>query len=229
MSTFNDMCAALGEPWADDAFFMFAVLVAGRSAKSMAPKLEALLAHRTRWPTPRDLERPSRMVRRWAGAKGESPILEMKLREVRTGQYRRIGRAFQHWARFGPDMADHTLLDPGVLEVIPGVGPKTARFFLLYRRPAARVAAIDRHALRFLAECGLPLYPGRMGRAARYAYWEGEFLKRADAALMTPMTMDDLIWRFYARGESAEDYDELLTILSYWGLAPSVRGGGETV
>ncbi len=214
MRPYDEMCRATGEAWADDAFFIFALLVAGRGARGMVPKLEALLAHRTRWPTPRELERPGRMVRRW----WKAGLIDGMLRGVGTGQYGRIGGALGWWAATGLDVASGGLTVEE-LERVPGVGPKSSRFFMLYRRPRVRVAVLDRHILHFLRDCGVRGVPvGTPGKGATYDRLEGEVLRRADALGVGPDVMDDWIWRHFSRGDDV-GYDDLMFGLSQLGLA----------
>lgn len=208
MGIYNEMYKARGEAWADEAFFIFTLLVGGgRSARAMERKLEQILAHRTRWPTPRDLEPPSRMLRRWR----KLDIIDMKLREIRTGQYARVGRALEWWLENGPDVTDRGLRSPAPLEAIPGIGPKSARFFLLYRREGVRVAVLDRHVLRFLRSIGVA------GTPRGYRELEGEVLKVADHLGMSSMVLDDIIWRHYALGEDDGAVADMRFILREFG------------
>lgn len=94
---------------------------------------------------------------------GDTPVTEpfevlnlvdigKKVRATRCGQYRRIISAFAY-------IRDMTEYDPrawdlDTLEAIPGVGPKTARWFYQLVNPEAPVAALDTHVLKFLRDLG---------------------------------------------------------------------------
>jgi 3-methyladenine DNA glycosylase/8-oxoguanine DNA glycosylase len=84
------------------------------------------------------------------------------------------------------------------LEMIPGIGPKTARYFLMYTRPedADAWAAIDTHVKKYLAELGV--------RSGKYEVLEAEFLSRAKVLGMTSRELDDAVWAYYARGVKAD-------------------------
>lgn len=113
----------------DDALFLYAILIgAGGRAPLARGRMEALLEHRTRWPTPRDLERPGRMVRRW----WKAGLIDMMLREARTGHYRRIAGALTYWAERGLDVASPALKREDLLAV-PGVGPVAVDLFMKHR------------------------------------------------------------------------------------------------
>lgn len=130
------------------------------------------------------LERPFRILRRLR-RQGE---LLARLMELRTGQYRRIGKALAVLADFPEDWAWE--------EIEPIVGRKTARMVGLYSVPGARVAALDVHVVKRLAE----LYPRHVVPTLsltqeRYLRWEKLFLQTADELGLRPWRLDKLWWQ----------------------------------
>lgn len=64
----------------------------------------------------------------------------------RCGQYRRIEAAFRGLLTV-PDLRKVTVDE---LEEIHGIGPKTARFFVLHSQPGAKHAVLDTHILNWM-------------------------------------------------------------------------------
>lgn len=122
--------------------------------------------------------------------------IEARLRELRAGQYKRIGSALRHLAVARLDLGKCSLED---LEYVPGIGPKTARWFLLRTQPGARFAALDTHILKWLHGRGYDV-PRHTPTGKRYAEIEKCFLEQADKLGMTPAALDLLIWEQYAKG-----------------------------
>lgn len=129
--------------------------------------------------------------------------LRAHLEEVRMGQYNRLTRAFCEMSRA---VVGGTLnlrsCTRGQLAGFPGIGLKTASYFLLYTRPGARIACIDTHILAWLAERH-PEVPGSTPQnPAVYSHWENVFLHACDLAEKAPAEMDFEIWlaRKTARG-----------------------------
>lgn len=73
--------------------------------------------------------------------------IDQNLREVKMGQYARLVKVFKTVATFDVDTV--TLEQ---LESVPGIGPKTARFFLTHTRPNQKFAILDTHILSHLRD-----------------------------------------------------------------------------
>jgi len=83
-----------------------------------------------------------------------------KLRNIKSGQYKRLERAITE--SLALDLRRCTLDD---LTAIFGVGPKTARFFLVHSRKGAEHAVLDTHVLRWMNSHGVIVpktTPGRL-------------------------------------------------------------------
>lgn len=116
--------------------------------------------------------------------------LEARLRETRSGNYQKLCRCIPELIKVNPMTV--TLAE---LESIHGIGPKTARFFLLWTRPGFRCAALDVHILRFLKNQGCLNVPKATPPAGpNYYRLEQAFLDIADEMKLTPGELDAKVW-----------------------------------
>jgi thermostable 8-oxoguanine DNA glycosylase len=115
------------------AFWTFCIITAGKNADVQSRKVAGFLS-KNRGLTPFQYYK-------FLGPYG----LREKLKEARTGQYERIAQALLESVEF-----DLTKVTVDELESIYGVGPKTARFFILHTRPNVHLAVLDTHILKFL-------------------------------------------------------------------------------
>jgi thermostable 8-oxoguanine DNA glycosylase len=111
----------------------------------------------------------------------------------RLGQYNRLYRAME--ASLDLDLRAANVDD---LEAIPGVGPKTARFFLLHTRPDQQIAVLDTHVLRHLRDKGLTTQVGTPPSGTKYDLLEKAFIGLAKASNMSIADYDLHIWRTYS-------------------------------
>jgi hypothetical protein len=168
-------------------FFLFTLVAAGKTAWVQAMKLEEFL-------------RP-------AWVKGLTPFeyieyligkgyLRAMICEAKLGQYDRLCNAFAHSRHL--DLTHVTIKD---LEMIPGIGPKTARFFILHTRPNQRIAVLDTHVLSWLREHydNMSIPKTTPQSPSRYSLLENLFLELADKFNITPETLDLQIWKDRAR------------------------------
>jgi thermostable 8-oxoguanine DNA glycosylase len=95
---------------------------------------------------------------------------------------------------------------PTELETIHGIGPKTARFFIIWTRPDARVAALDVHVLRWLKTLGYDA-PSQTPSGKRYVELEIAFLAEADRRRVTPHILDQQIWSTGSRYDQQQSFD----------------------
>lgn len=120
----------------------------------------------------------------------------------RVGQYNRIEKAFKGLLAL-PSLRDATLED---LLNIHGIGPKTARFFILHSRENAKVAVLDTHILkwmsRFFNDCPTVTPP-----AKHYYYWENAAMAMMNSEFpgMSYAQADLLIWMSMS-GRLSDEY-----------------------
>ena len=82
------------------------------------------------------------------------------------------------------------------LEKIKGIGPKTARCFLIHTRPSQRYAGLDTHVLKFLRDKGHQV-PKSTPTGKKYIELEQIFLMYADQQNIPVAEFDLQIWKHY--------------------------------
>lgn len=87
---------------------------------------------------------------------------------------------------------------PKELEKISGIGPKTARFFVLYTQPGAKVACLDTHVLHWMREQGIDAPKATPPSGKRYRELEEQFLSLVPKN-KTIAEFDLEIWMRYRR------------------------------
>lgn len=140
-----------------EAFWLFSLFVAGKNADFAAGKVKAVI----------DQCPVNMFLFDWLHLKD----IETVLRTAKVGQYTRLTKAVQ--ASLKLDLKTVTLSE---LLSIHGVGPKTARFFLLHSRKNCECAVLDVHVLKFLRANGYPLAPKQTPTRKDYGAWEQIFL-----------------------------------------------------
>ncbi len=118
-----------------EEFLLFCVVVAGKNADQQAAKLERLLGGRRPFAFLRECDRAGR--------------LEARLREVRLGKYALLARSFRALCASGADLRSCGWQE---LTRFPGIGIKTAKFFVLHSRPAEMHGVLDTHVLSWMRE-----------------------------------------------------------------------------
>lgn len=88
------------------------------------------------------------------------------------------------------------------LELVPGIGPKTARCFLIHSRENQQYAGLDTHVLKFLRDKGHDV-PKQTPTGKKYRNLELEFLKYVTESKMTVANFDLKIWNDYRNRKSA--------------------------
>ena len=147
------------------AFWLFCIMVAGKNSDQTALKLNKMLKEMGE-------KTPFEFITEYYGY-GKQFLLF--LYKHKTGQYKRISEAFH--ASIFLDLRNATLDE---LMSVHGVGPKTARFFILHSRANARVAVLDTHILKWLTMYGLKDVPDTTPNEKEYAKWEKIFLDICD-------------------------------------------------
>lgn len=161
-------------------FLLFCVCVAGKSSEQQAVKLDKFLT------CPEDAH-PFQYIcdLNFCG------LLRIELENVKMGQYTRIGKAFTAIANANLDLRTCSLKD---LEAIPGVGPKTARFFMLHSREGQEVAVLDTHILSWMRARGWKA-PKATPSQPLYGKLEVAFLMECVWSGQSPATLDLAIWK----------------------------------
>jgi len=168
-----------------EEFLMFAILVAGKTAKTQAKKLEQFLSN-----CPYAKYTPFQHLEYLV----KTNTLTAEMMQYKLGQYKRLLVAFLGILRFEGKLKSVTIED---LESIKGIGSKTARFFLLHSRKNVEVAVLDTHILKWLREQGHDA-PKATPSKKKYAVLEKIFLTEALKRDILPADLDLQIWKSYA-------------------------------
>jgi thermostable 8-oxoguanine DNA glycosylase len=168
-----------------EELILFCVAVAGKTAGVIAQALDEFLVSHA-GTTPFD------KIRRLASRGRLLPAI----RNSRLGKHMRLTKAFAELARSNINLKACSCKD---LEAIYGIGPKTARFFILHTRPDQQLAALDTHILRYMRELGYPNMPRSTPTGQRYLQIEQDFIKLARRRRRDIAEFDLWIWRQYAR------------------------------
>jgi hypothetical protein len=155
----NDVTNAARTPEELEEFLLFCVVVAGKNADQQSAKLERFLRGRS----------PFAHVRR----AHKAGTLDALLREVRLGKYSLLARSFSELAHSGADLSAATWEE---LARFPGIGIKTAKFFVLHSRREQMHGVLDTHVLGWMREhwdgSGPPVPRHSPQDPRAYLFWE---------------------------------------------------------
>ena len=169
------------------------MVVAGKNADQQALKLERFLGGR----------RPFAFIR----ASDRDGTLESRLRESRLGKYSLLGRSFRELSRSGADLGACPWEE---LTRFPGIGIKSAKFFVLHSRPNEMHGVLDTHVLGWMRDHWEPDGP-RPAAVPRhspqdhrnYRFWETVYFgmvtarhhRRANGAAVDWARFDLDLWK----------------------------------
>lgn len=109
-------------------------------------------------------------------------------------------QTFRKLAELAMGVAGPTVYDMTVesLERVYGIGPKTARMFILHSRPQQEYAVLDTHILRYLRDIGTEWAPKQAPtNPVTYRALERIFLRDAEELGRTPAEHDLETWTLY--------------------------------
>lgn len=173
-----------------EEFLLFSILVAGKKAETTAIKLDKFIKSQ-----------------RLYGVNDFSPfqfisflerggLLRNAIVKSKLGQYNRVEAAFRGVLQFyGKKLRSVSVAE---LESVKGIGPKTARFFVLHSRKDEHHAVLDTHILRYLREHGLQT-PKVTPKGKKYLELEKNFLDIAKMLNVSPAKLDLEIWKNYSK------------------------------
>lgn len=169
-----------------ESFLLFAVSVAGKTAKQISKALNHFL-NGEEWKC--DISSspffttPFALIRYMYAEN----ILEQHIRQSRLGQHNKLKRAF---TEISFSEIDLNVCSVSELEQIHGIGKKTSRFFILHTRPNVRIACIDTHIKKWLSELGY--------KSKKYETLEAAFLDEADKRCRNYAELDLELWNYYS-------------------------------
>lgn len=117
-------------------FILFWVLVAGKSAHTMKYCLENLLSHYEG-----EVRKPFETITK------QGKRLASTLKRFGVGCYNHKAKSMLELAHSGLDLKTCTVDD---LTALHGIGPKTARCFIIHSRANQHLAGLDRHVMNYL-------------------------------------------------------------------------------
>lgn len=168
---------------------LFWICAAGKKASTAAANLCRMLERG------RDIfgaEEPFEIIKRFGSGLAEA----MKSNGI--GCYNNKSRSMLDLVSRNLDLSSCSVSD---LESVIGIGPKTARCFVMHSRAGSRHAGLDTHVLKYLRSRGIEV-PKSTPTGKRYADLEMIFLAMADEAGKAPAEFDLEIWRKYSSKSS---------------------------
>lgn len=174
-----------------EEFILFWVCAAGKNGRTAARCLDSLLKTIGGY----DIG-PFNAIKIW-GYYEHPETLEgwpELLRDHGIGCYTHKANTMFQLATSGINLKTCTVTD---LESIYGIGPKTARCFLLHSRRDAQVAGLDTHILKHLKNLGYDV-PKKTPIGKKYLDIEKIVLMLAQKAGMSPAEYDLEIWNKYS-------------------------------
>ena len=166
-----------------------AIAFAGKNAVQQSLKMHALLS---------DEERvsPFEKIRGWE----RSGTLMKKLQGSKIGKYSLLAKAYSSLALSGIDLRT---CDVRELESFHGIGPKTARLFILHSRAGQEYIVLDTHVLKEMRSLGFSV-PKSTPSGKTYARLEREYAQHLKSSGITDFASHDLsVWKKYARAANA--------------------------
>ena len=180
-----------------ELFLLFCIVVAGKTAYIQAGKLQSFLESvNIRLMMP-DIVSPFQTIK----SAEQHGILKQEIEKAKLGQYKKIYAAFKYISENELGLKSIT---PKELELIPGVGMKTSRFFLLHSNQEFKnnIAILDTHILKFIKENIKDRAPRSTPTIkVTYKYWEDIFLHWCEINGKNVADFDLEVWKSYARKE----------------------------
>ena len=184
-----------------EEFLLFCIVVAGKTAYIQAQKLEDFLKSVNARLMMPESSSPFQILK----SANQHGILMEEIQKAKLGQYRKIYNGFKYITEQEYDL---TRMTPEELELIPGVGMKTSRFFLLHsdKTYKDKIAIIDTHILKFIKE-NIDIRAPKSTPTIRvtYKYWEDRFLYWCESNNKNVADFDLEVWKSYARTAKNEN------------------------
>ena len=176
-------------------FLLFCIVVAGKTAYIQAEKLEQFLCSVNERLMMPKFVLPFQTLK----SAEQHGILMQEIQKAKLGQYRKIYAGFKFISEYKFDLRKTTTEQ---LEVIPGVGMKSSRFFLLHSdlNYQNNIAILDTHILKFIKENIDDRAPKSTPTIrVTYKYWEDVFLYWCELNNKNIADFDLEVWKTYAR------------------------------
>lgn len=181
------------------------ILAAGKNGKTAAKCLDSFLSYWVPYKISRlgdvDVghESPFQTVRRV----DSKTSLALAMKNCGIGCYNNKSKSWRHLVNSGINLKTCSLED---LESVPGIGPKTARCFLIHSRKNQNYAGLDTHLLKFLRMIGYNA-PKSTPSKKKYIYLEQEFLSLVKVSGKSVAQVDLIIWNYYSKSSISYQKD----------------------
>jgi thermostable 8-oxoguanine DNA glycosylase len=181
--------------------FLLFCIVAGKTAYIQAQKLnDFLVSVNTRLCMPEYIN-PFQSLK----SAEQHGILMEEIQKAKLGQYKKIYAGFKYISEHNLDLRKTTTEQ---LELVPGVGMKSSRFFLLHSDETYKdnIAILDTHILKFIKE-NIDNRAPKSTPTIRvtYKYWEDVFLYWCELNNKNVADFDLEVWKSYARVAKIEN------------------------
>ncbi len=162
-----------------EEFILFCVLVAGKKASRVSKQLSELIDGKGR---------PFDVMRK----------LDLETVIKPFGCYKLKSRAIKTLLENKLDLKNCTLED---LIKVPGIGYKTATFFLLHTRENLEIACLDTHILRWLRDNGFDTPKTSPQSFSQYQRIQNIYLDICKKNKISPSVLDLAIWNVYSKSK----------------------------
>lgn len=164
---------------------LFWICAAGKKATTAAANLCRMLE---RGRSLFGVEEPFEIISRFG------PDLAETMRTHGIGCYNNKSRSMLDLVDKGLDLSSCSVAD---LERVVGIGPKTARCFVMHSRRKVRHAGLDTHVLKYMRERGFEV-PKSTPTGRKYLEIEKKFIEMAESSGKTIAEFDLEIWTKYS-------------------------------
>jgi thermostable 8-oxoguanine DNA glycosylase len=178
-------------------FLLFCLFVAGKNANTTSKVLDKFLGSGTSKP----FDKLCSMVYNY-----QLMPLRQHLENCRAGQYSRLEKALNriHYNYEAGVNHFNDLKNISFEELIsvPGIGRKTAHFFLMYTKRNYEAAVLDTHILKYLKALGCPNVPKSTPQSQKkYSELQEIFISICRKSKVSLSEADLEIWKFYSGAE----------------------------
>lgn len=175
-----------------EEFLLFSIMVAGKNSEQTAKKLDSFLFATMGLISP--LDWINNLVKIKDNKISSTDPLMVCMKNHKLGQYNRLFSAFTGILQFKGRLSSVTVQE---LESVKGIGPKTARFFVLHSRPNQEIAVLDTHILHWMRDNGIQA-PKTTPSGEKYLKFEKMFIDIAKKNGISIADLDLRIWTTYS-------------------------------
>lgn len=172
-----------------EEFILFTVIVAGKNANFASKALQKFLL----------IEDGTSPFDKILKMISKNKLLD-SLKESKTGNYHKLYNCFKQLVEsdFSKDLS---IVNVEQLESIKGIGPKTARYFLLHTVKYSKLAVLDTHILKWLNLLQYNVPNVTPQSRNKYLSIEKIFLKEAENRNKSAYELDLEIWTLYSKSD----------------------------